>query len=361
VENDTRRSEQYGNAAVALNPDLLLAHNNLSAVAWRLGHSELAYREAGTGLKLLNDDAGVELDQRVLGNMHSVLAEEVDAALGDYAGAVREMRADIAIERAGLRTRSQAFLIRDLALMHDLVTARRIMIDPLPPGSTSTANRQLVLTSLGHGLLDIEANNWIAAKIELSKATESLGPHYASFQLQAQLAFVLAKLGDVSSARAFAATLRPDCYPCVVAGAKIEAISRDWRAADALFSDAVQLGPSLPFAYADWGAMLLTRGKYDAAIAKFTIAHEKGPHFADPLEMWGEALIEKNRSDLALGKFEEADKYAPNWGRLHLEWGKAFLYTGNRAEAQKQLVLAARLDLSAADAAALVGLRGQHV
>jgi tetratricopeptide (TPR) repeat protein len=103
--------------------------------------------------------------------------------------------------------------------------------------------------------------------------------------------------------------------------------------------------------------MRMARGEFDAAIAKFALAHAKGPHFADPLEMWGEALMQKNRSDLALAKFEEANKYAPNWGRLHREWGRALLYTGNRAEAQKQLVLAARLDLSGA---ALVRLRGQH-
>ncbi|HEX4080729.1 MAG TPA: hypothetical protein VHX61_17855 [Rhizomicrobium sp.] len=360
VENDTRRSEQYGNAAVALNPDLLLAHNNLSAVAWRLGHSELAYREAATGLKLLNEDAGAELDQRVLGNMHSVLAEEVDAARGDYAGAVREMQADIAIGQAGLRTRSQGFLIRDLALMHDPATARRIAIDPLPPGSTSTANRQLVLTSLGHGLLDIEANNLDTAKSELSQAIASLGPHYASFDLQAPLAIVLAKLGDVASARAFAATLPSDCYPCVIARARVETIARRWQAAAAWFADAVHQGPSLPFAYTDWGAMLLAKGDYNGAIRKFELANVKGPHFADPLEMWGEALKQQSRSDLALAKFEEASRYAPHWGRLHLEWGEALMYTGKSNEARKQFEIASHLDLSPADAVALGQWRAGH-
>ncbi|HEY3636922.1 MAG TPA: tetratricopeptide repeat protein [Rhizomicrobium sp.] len=343
VENDTRRSEQYGNAAVALNPDLLLAHNNLSAVAWRLGHSEFAYNEAETGLRLLNDDAGVELDQRVLGNMHSVLAEEADAALGDFTGAVREMRADIAIEHSGLRARSQGFLIRDLALRHDLAAARRIAIDPPQSGSTSTANRQLVLASLGHGLLEIEASNWSGARDELSKAIASLGPHYASFQLQAPLAYVFARLGNVAAARAYGAALPPDCYPCIIARARIEGLSHNWQAADSLFADAVRLGPSLPFAYTDWGAMLLARGEYDAAIAKLGVAHQKGPHFADPLELWGEALMQMNRSDLALAKFQDANNYAPNWSRLHHEWGKALMYLGRRDEAKQQFDIARSL------------------
>jgi tetratricopeptide (TPR) repeat protein len=99
--------------------------------------------------------------------------------------------------------------------------------------------------------------------------------------------------------------------------------------------------------------MLLRQGHLDNAIARFSIASTKGPHFADPLEMWGEALILKNRSDLALSKFEEADRYAPNWGRLHLKWGEALIYAGKKAEARKQLAVAAGLDLSAVDKTSL--------
>src|SRR5262249_55683601 len=154
VENDTRLSEQYGYDAVALNPGLLLAHNNLAAVAWRLGHLEFNYQESTTGLKLLADNAGDELDQRALGNMKSVLAEEVDSSLGDFAGAAREMRADIAIDHSALRGRSQAFLIRDLASAHDPEAARSVSIDPLPSGSKSSANRMLLLTVLARGIVD---------------------------------------------------------------------------------------------------------------------------------------------------------------------------------------------------------------
>jgi tetratricopeptide (TPR) repeat protein len=209
------------------------------------------------------------------------------------------------------------------------------------------------LTGLGQGLLDIEANDWNAAQSELSKDVESLGPNYASFQLQAPLAFVLAKLGNIGLARASAAVLPRDCYPCVIARARIETIARQWQAAGALFADAVRQGPSLPFAYTDWGAMLVSKGDYDRAIGKFELATVRGPHYADPLEMWGEALMQKNRSDLALAKFEEANQYAPHWGRLHLKWGEALRYVGRRSEAQRQFAMAAHLDLGHADAAAL--------
>jgi tetratricopeptide (TPR) repeat protein len=353
VENDTRLSEQYGYEAVALNPDLLLAHNNLSAVAWRLGHSEFNYREAVTGLKLLDGDAGVELDRSALGNMRSILTEEVHAGLGDFANAAQEMRSDLETEHTILRGRSQAFLVRDLALGHDPQAARRVVIDPSPSGSRSAANRQILLTALARGLVDIETGEWKAARSELANGITSVGPDYFSVQLQAPLAFVLAKLGDAESARALAVRLPHDCYPCVIAHARIETIARNWPAADALFVDAVRQGPSLPFAFADWGASLLTRGEYDAAIAKFEQAHAKSPHFADALELWGEALMQQNRSDLALAKFAEANKYGPDWGRLHLEWGKALNYAGRADEAMKQFALAASLGLSTADNAAL--------
>ena len=82
------------------------------------------------------------------------------------------------------------------------------------------------------------------------------------------------------------------------------------------------LAPSIPFAYAEWGAMLMAKGDLDGAIAKFEIAHAKGPHFADPLEMWGEALIAKNRSDLALAKFEEASEIRAELGPPASEMGR---------------------------------------
>jgi tetratricopeptide (TPR) repeat protein len=148
-----------------------------------------------------------------------------------------------------------------------------------------------------------------------------------------------------------------DCYPCLMARARIAAIQGQNARADWWFDRAVRSNPSIPLAYADWGQALLDRGDADGAIAKFTLANQKGPHFADPLEMWGEALMTKNRSDLALAKFTEAEKYAPNWGRLHLKWGEALFYAGRRDEAQKQFTLAAGLDLSSADKAELAKVR----
>jgi tetratricopeptide (TPR) repeat protein len=159
-------------------------------------------------------------------------------------------------------------------------------------------------------------------------------------------ALAMTKTGDVARAEALIGKAPADCYLCVRVRGLIASGKGDWKSASAWFADAARQAPSLPFAYSEWGEMLLRRGDFDGAIAKFEMAHEKGPHFADPLEMWGEALIAKNRSDLALAKFEEANKYAPRWGRLHLKWGEALWWSGKRDEAKKQFAIASGLDLT---------------
>lgn len=173
------------------------------------------------------------------------------------------------------------------------------------------------------------------------------------------LALADAKSGDMNAARSVIAGTMADCYLCLRVRGEIDAMLRNGGGAEYWYLAAVKQAPSIPFAYADWGATLMREGKYDDAIAKFQIAKQKGPHFADPLEMWGEALIAKNRSDLALAKFSEAAKYAPNWGRLHLKWGEALLWSGKKADAKKQFDIAAHRDLSANDRATLSRVASQ--
>jgi tetratricopeptide (TPR) repeat protein len=167
------------------------------------------------------------------------------------------------------------------------------------------------------------------------------------------LALARAKLGDAAGAERLIAATPEDCYDCIRLRGMIAAEARQWDRSDVLFARAVHEGPSLPFAYADWGKVLLASGQPDAAMEKFQQANQKGPHFPDPLEGWGEALVAKNQSHLALARFADAEKYAPNWGRLHLKWGEALAYAGKKEEAAKQFARAAGLDLTAADKAEL--------
>jgi tetratricopeptide (TPR) repeat protein len=199
----------------------------------------------------------------------------------------------------------------------------------------------------------VPTKNWLDDLLKNPPFTKALEDAALSRQVWPYVATAMAMTGDVARARALIAKTPTDCDPCVRNRGQVEAVARNWSGAGYWFARAVAAAPSIPFAYAEWGAMLLHKGDYDGAIAKFVLANEKGPHFADPLEMWGEALMQKNRSDLALAKFEEADKYAPNWGRLHLKWGEALFYTGREDEGRAQYKIASTLDLSAADRAAL--------
>jgi tetratricopeptide (TPR) repeat protein len=196
-------------------------------------------------------------------------------------------------------------------------------------------------------------DDWADARKDIARALSA--PESApeasletQFRLNASpwVALAQAKTGDISAAWATIGKLPLDCYLCLRVRGRIAGVQRNWSEADRWFARAVAFAPSVPFAYTEWGATLMSRGQYDAAIAKFALANQKGPHFADPLEMWGEALMAKNRSDLALPKFVEANKYAPHWGRLHLKWGEALFYSGQKDEAKKQFAIAATLDLT---------------
>jgi tetratricopeptide (TPR) repeat protein len=163
------------------------------------------------------------------------------------------------------------------------------------------------------------------------------------------VAIAEARLGRFAQAEARIKNTPANCYPCLIARAKIADGQGKQARADWWFDRATQAGPSLPFAHAEWGQALLARGKPDEAIAKFKLANQKGPHFSDPLEGWGEALMAKNLSHRALAKFTQANQYTPNWGRLHLKWGEALVYAGKKDEAKAQFARAARLDLTPAE------------
>jgi tetratricopeptide (TPR) repeat protein len=177
-----------------------------------------------------------------------------------------------------------------------------------------------------------------------------------------RLAYAWAQTGKQRSAEALIATTPLDCTLCLEMRGRIAALGGRANAAAHWFEQTIEFSPSIPFAYTDWGAMLLRRGDYSGSIAKFEQAHEKGPHFADPLELWGEALMQENRSDLALAKFEEANKYTPRWGRLHLKWGEALFYLGRRDEARAQVQAARAMDLSSSDRTKVTAdMRALHV
>ena len=355
--------------AVALGPHLVLPEGNLRGIEAALGHDEDELKAGKAVVRLIENSGGHELAAYAVASSLPMQKAMNAEQVGDYREAVADYRA---AEDAPDYTKAHLGAIyaiaADLALLHEASASRRVL------GAQQTDKSALQAAWLQSWALAyvptprfyqyVEDGEWMSARNDLEdlvgarKAHDPAAMEYLRPQNWPWLAFARARAGDLAGAEWLIRQTPVDCDLCARMRGRIAAEKKDWHRAESWFAMVEQRTPSIPFADADWGAMLLAKGDNNGAIEKLKLAHEKGPHFADPLEMWGEALIAKNRSNLALAKFAEANTCAPNWGRLHLEWGEALAYLGRKDEAKAQFATAAALDLSLADRAALS--RYQH-
>ena len=176
----------------------------------------------------------------------------------------------------------------------------------------------------------------------------------AQTRFRPRLAYARARTGDIAGAQVLIATTPLDCYLCVRERARIAELAGDRPAADRWSAEARRQGPSLPFAFAERGQMLMARGDTAGAIAFYEQAIERGPRWADPQKYWGDALMARGDEAGAIRKYRAAADRAPQWGALHLAWGRALEAQGRRDQAREKYNQAARMDLSAADRAEVV-------
>ncbi len=345
-----RRSRQ----AVALGPDLPLALADLAGLEAWAGHDERELQMLRATRRAL-DGRGAAL---IIPRAATVIGIQSDANIAEEIGdfrealAVYEKLASVP-DFEGSRSVARIMGASDAAIGHDIPRSRRLL------GANRDADQAAKATT-GYGwqlpnfrFAQFEqfaaVGDWKSARADIDAAlatpdaTKPGGRAFLRAEAWPFLALAEAKTGHLDAARREIERTPLDCYLCLRVRGQMDGLEKNWNGGAYWFARAAAAAPSIPFAYADWGAMLLAKHDLDGAIAKFEIAHQKGPHFADPLEMWGEALIAKSRSDLAVAKFEEAAKYAPNWGRLHLKWGAALWWSGHKDEAKKQFAIAARL------------------
>jgi tetratricopeptide (TPR) repeat protein len=208
-----------------------------------------------------------------------------------------------------------------LALDHDPAGARKLFSAsdeiPLMPRVATGAFLALPLY-----WSSAESGDWPAALADARRVDGWLEANRAQhpiYRLMQQVwirpleALAQARAGDLTGAQDTIGKTTLDCYLCLRVRGQIAAQASDWPSAEHWFAEAVRQGPSVTFAYADWGRMLLDKGDADRAIAKLQLAHARAPHFADPLETWGEALLKKGDAAGAAARFREAARYAPNW------------------------------------------------
>jgi tetratricopeptide (TPR) repeat protein len=346
--------------AMTISPLLAVAHVMAARFDLFLGRDEDLLAEDRIILSLHNEDQLPAHRHGGFAQMQQQASAQIALFQGDFANALYWSCSHSCTEQGLLVTKSIM-----AARLHDIALARKLLGEGLAAGDIDSAG-----VSEARFYIDSAKGDWRAVSadaegISVYPKSSNVSPHLVALTNATYggplFAIGQARAGWFAQAQATIDATPTDCVACVTARGDIDALQKHWTSAAAWFARAVKLAPSIPFAYTDWGAMLLGKGDGDGAIAKFLIASQIGPHFADPLEMWGEALMQKERSDLALAKFEEANKYAPNWGRLHLEWGSALMYLGKQSEAQQQFAIASRLVLSDADAARLFLWREKHV
>ena len=340
------------NRSLTLDPNLVVSRTNVARYDVEKGHPEEGLRENRLIVAQSTEAGQPSILPVFVPAIRQAAQAQVDLLLDDFQGAAQQQAAVILAGLPG-RWGLSADLAEAQAGAHELSAARTTLADPVPDSGLAPGASELYKIRAAM-LIDSQAEDWAGV---LSTA-EAAGSRLAKYpgeradqpnELFPLIAYAEARLGRFAAAQAHIAAAPADCYICLIARARIAGLKGDLARTDANFARAVNLAPSIPFAYADWGEALLARGQSDAAIEKFTLANQRGPHFADPLEFWGEALMAKNQSHLALAKFEAANKYAPNWGRLHLKWGEALAYSGKPAEARAEFTRAAALDLTPAE------------
>lgn len=292
----------------------------------------------------------------------------VASMAGDYRRSARRwMQAAEAEDFMGMARLAPALVATDFQLGHDPRAARAAMAPLGQPGDTSflQAGATWGFFALPDYWAMAQSGDWPGALADARAADAWLAANQDARKMLGLVrrtwimpleALALARTGDAAGAEALIQTTPGDCYLCLRVRGQVAAEHHDWVAADRWFAEAARHGPELPFAYSDWGGMLLVKGDVDGAIAKLQLAHKNGPRFADPLELWGEALMRKDDFAGAVAKFKEADKNAPRWGRNHLRWGQALARLGKGDDAKAQYAAAAGMDLSAADRAQLMRL-----
>jgi hypothetical protein len=308
-----------------------------------LGHDEEALVQAGeVALKRKEDEP-------VWRNSDGVAyAKQIGATLrvvftGDFQQAMLEpCRYLCSPSSASLRRAEYAARLHDGARSRVLL-GEAAAAGPMDPAQLQRSRYFLTVAAQDWSSAATAARAYGAALRAGNAPVTRLGDIQVATRAMPLLAIALAQAGDFKGAHAAIDATPDDCYLCLRMRGAVAVQEKNWGGAQYWVARAVAAAPSLPAAYADWGAMLLVRGDAAGAAAKFALANQKGPHFADALEGWGEALIAQNRSDLAAAKFARAAKYAPRWKRLHQQWALALGNAGKTEAAKAEFAIAASL------------------
>ena len=296
-------------AAVKLQPDYWVAHNNVQNTLMTLGDEEGAWK-AGEAMRAAAGGRPGKAPEPYYTNWDYLtwnLRTWLDATFADSEA------------NGGLGTGAQAAgpsIADTYARLHDSESAELALKtseeDPNDPAGAAMIHNV-------RGRLAAEAGDLATAVAEvevygLAYANPAVSTNNAGYHCW--IAPIEEAAGHPDKADAFLKTAGTyvDCYRF---RADILDGRGDWPGAQKAYAEAVTLAPDLPAAYYSWGVALLKHGDVAGAEAKLMDANKRGPHWADPLKVWGDALAQDGRTKEALTKYDEAIKYAPNWKQLN--------------------------------------------
>ena len=347
--------------ALEIYPDLAPAENNLASLDDMVGDLERALAGRTRVVRILSGPGRRDLQPGAA----EVMEIRSQALIADYQGDAAAAADLIGTlvgkpEYGGI---NQAVPVHQASLLvaaHDLGRARRVLANV---GVASAVQSYQITTAFDQLLVPtadllIARELWPQALAELQawEGMVSRPEHVAQIPtvIWPRMAEVMARMGRLEEAVALVGRTPTNCYRCLTTRARIAELAGDRAAADRWSAEARRQGPSLPFAFAERGQMLMGRGDLAGAIAFYEQAIERGPRWADPQKYWGDALMARGDEAGAIRKYRAAADRAPQWGALHLAWGRALEAQGRRDQARDKYTEAARLDLSAADRAEVV-------
>jgi tetratricopeptide (TPR) repeat protein len=307
--------------SIAAGPDVYSPLNNFAATEADVGRLEAAVRDWRKAASLLGGSGRGLIRADAVPNARAHVQAEIDLQLGAFHDAARLEAEVIASGVASVGFAESARLAQAQDGEHDLTAARATLASPYV-GFSGTPGYVALWDAHAAMLTAAEAQDWAGVLVEAGKA-DALAKNYPGVRafertLTAPVtAYAMARRGDLPGAQALIAATPTDCDPCLRARAGIAELAGDRTGADQWFGRAAAFSPSIPFAYAEWGEALLTRGDTEGAISKLEQAHRLGPRFADPLKFWGDALARLGKWREAAIKYDEALKYAPAWAKLH--------------------------------------------
>ena len=346
-------------AALEIDPYQPNIRGNLADFSQRLGHAEAALgysQSVAVSWSAPRNRLKVSEDRQQ--RFPLVFAAQAAGLQGDWWQAQELYTRALNSGQPGTANLPDVRMAALIALHQPSALSRRIEDEVLrAAGRSGTGNSLLALRAAAAASLDqwpqalagLEAfESEVAPTLDLRDRTDRMT------SIWPRLAYARARTGDLAGARALIAATPLDCYLCVRERARIAELAGDRPAADRWSAEARRQGPSLPFAFAEWGQMLMARGDTAGAIDFYEQAIERGPRWADPQKYWGDALMAQGDEAGAIRKYRAAAERAPRWGALHLAWGRALEAQGRRDQAREKYAEAARMDLSAADRAEVV-------